>query len=111
MQWQEHKCSSPSHSNSTKATNAIKRYERKNKGGESQRTPRSRSKRFPHLEQILIGGNVDLDLLSLFPKKDSTSMGEIESRAIFKVNNGGERVGRSNSPRGKNGTFYSPFKI
>jgi hypothetical protein len=39
-------------------------------------------------------------------------MGEIESReTFFKVNNGGERVGRSNSPRGKKGTFYSPFKI
>jgi hypothetical protein len=33
MQWQEHKCSSPSHSNPTKATNAMERYKRKNKGG------------------------------------------------------------------------------
>jgi hypothetical protein len=40
----------------------------------------------------LIGGNVDLDLLSLFPQKDSTSMGGIESRAsFFKVNIEGER--------------------
>jgi hypothetical protein len=35
---------------------------------------------------------VDVDLLSLFPKKDSTSIGGIESReSFFKVNNGGER--------------------
>jgi hypothetical protein len=36
---------------------------------------------FPHLEEKVIGGNVDLDLLSLFPQKD----------ARFKINNGGER--------------------
>jgi hypothetical protein len=48
LQWKEHKCSGPSHSNPTKATNAMEGYERKNKGGESQRTPRSRSKEFPH---------------------------------------------------------------
>jgi hypothetical protein len=48
--------------------------------------------RFPHLEEILLGGDVDLDLLSLFPQKDSTSMGGIESReSFFKVNNGAVR--------------------
>jgi hypothetical protein len=31
MQWQEHKCPNPSHSNPTKATKAMDRYERKNK--------------------------------------------------------------------------------
>jgi hypothetical protein len=31
---------------------------------------------FPHLEEKVIGGNVDLDLLSLFPKKDARIMGE-----------------------------------
>jgi hypothetical protein len=46
----------------------MERYERKNIGGELQRTPRSRSDRFPHLEEILVGGNVDLYLLSLFLK-------------------------------------------
>jgi hypothetical protein len=75
MQWQEHKCSSPSHSNPTKATNTIEGYQRKNKGGESQRTPRSRSKGFPHFEEIIIGGNVDLDLLSLFPQEYARIMG------------------------------------
>jgi hypothetical protein len=76
MQWQEHKCSSLSHSNPTKATNAIDRYERKNKVGNPQRTPRSRSKGSPHLEEKVIGKKVDLDLLSLFPKKDARNMGE-----------------------------------
>jgi hypothetical protein len=37
--------------------------------------------RFPHLEEIMIGGDVDLDLLSLFPQIDSKSMGGKESRA------------------------------
>jgi hypothetical protein len=41
----------------------------------------------------MIGGDVDLDLLSLFPQINSTSMGGIESRAsFFEVNNGGERA-------------------
>jgi hypothetical protein len=40
----------------------------------------------------VIGGNVDLDLLSPFPKKDSRSMGAMEEGGqAFKVNNGGER--------------------
>jgi hypothetical protein len=47
---------------------------------------------------------VDLDLLSLFPQIDSTSMGGIESRAsFFEGNNGGERVGRSKQPKGEEG--------
>ena len=33
----------------------------------------------PHLERILIGGNVDLDLLSLFPQRDSRSIGGMVS--------------------------------
>jgi hypothetical protein len=58
----------------------------------------------------MIGEDVDLDLLSLFPQIDSTSMGGTKSRAsFFKVNNGGERVERSYNPRGKKGTFYSPL--
>jgi hypothetical protein len=47
MQWQGYtKFSNPSHSNPTKATNAMERYERKNKGRNPQRTPRSRSKKW-----------------------------------------------------------------
>jgi hypothetical protein len=42
--------------------------ERKNKGGEHQISPRSRSNGFPHKEERLIGRIVDLDLLSLFPQ-------------------------------------------
>jgi hypothetical protein len=46
----------------------------------------------PHLEEILIGGNIDLDLLSLFPQKDARIMGEMEEGGqTCKVNNGGER--------------------
>jgi hypothetical protein len=49
MQWQEHtKCSNPSHPNFTKETNAMERYERKNKGN-PQRTPRSGFTMFPSL--------------------------------------------------------------
>jgi hypothetical protein len=32
----------------------------------------------PHLEEILIGGNIDLDLFSLFPQKDARIMGAKE---------------------------------
>jgi hypothetical protein len=47
----------------------------------------------------MIGGDVDLDLLSLFPQKDSTSMGGIERRASFprstmKGERGGKRAQR-----------------
>ena len=46
----------------------------------------------PHLEEELIGGNVDLDLLSLFPQICARIMGGSERKASFsKVNNGGER--------------------
>jgi hypothetical protein len=47
---QEHqRCSNPSHSNPTIATNVRMELERKNKGGNQQMTPRSRSKGFPSL--------------------------------------------------------------
>jgi hypothetical protein len=47
----------------------------------------------PHLEGILIGGKIDLDLLSLFPIKDARIMGEMgEEGKAFKVNNGEERI-------------------
>ena len=46
----------------------------------------------PHLEERLIGGNVDLDILSLFPQICVRIMGGSERKASFsKVNNGGER--------------------
>jgi hypothetical protein len=47
----------------------------------------------PHLEEEVIGGNVDLDLLSLFPQKDSRTMGGRKREVkLAKVNNGGERI-------------------
>jgi hypothetical protein len=70
----------------------MERYERKNKGGNPQRTPRSRSKGSPHLEEKVIGGNIDLDLLSLFPQKDARNMGGMEEGGkAFKIHNEGER--------------------
>jgi hypothetical protein len=40
----------------------------------------------------VIGGNVDLDLLSLFPYKDARNMEGMEEQGqALKVNNGGER--------------------
>jgi hypothetical protein len=66
----------------------MERYDRKNKGGNPQRTPRSRSKGSPHLEEKVIGGNVDLDLLSLFPQKDARIMeGMEEEGQALKINN------------------------
>jgi hypothetical protein len=87
----------------------MERYGKKNKGN-PQRTPRSRSNRFPHLEEILIGGKIDLDLLSLSPQKDARDMGGMERESkLLKVNNGGEREGVAISPRRKKGTFHSPL--
>jgi hypothetical protein len=44
----------------------------------------------PHLEEKVIGENVDLDLLSLFPQKDARNMGgKEEGGQAFKINNGG----------------------
>ena len=37
----------------------------------------------PHLEEKLIGGNVDLDLLSLFPQRYARIMGGIERGKCF----------------------------
>ena len=46
----------------------------------------------PHLEERWIGGNVDLDLLSLFLKDMQKSWEGLRGRQAFpKVNNGGER--------------------
>jgi hypothetical protein len=46
----------------------------------------------PHLEERWIGGNVDLDLLSLSLKDMQESWEGLRGRQAFpKVNNGGER--------------------
>jgi hypothetical protein len=58
---------------------------------------------FPHLEEILISENVDLDL-TLFPQKDSRSMREMERKGkLSKVNNGRERCKNSHQTRGEEG--------
>ena len=60
-------------------------------GNERGRTKRRTTKELqeldplgsPHLEERLIGGNVDLDLLSLFPQKYARFIGGIERGASF----------------------------
>jgi hypothetical protein len=57
----------------------------------------------------MIGGNVDLDLLSLFPQKDARIMGGMGRKGkLFKVNNGGERKWKSSPPTEEEGALYSP---
>jgi hypothetical protein len=66
---------------------------------------------FPHKEEKVIGGNVDLDLLSLFPQKDSRSMGGMEEGGhAFKVNNGGERNPKCGWLKEKEGVFTGGWK-
>jgi hypothetical protein len=66
----------------------------------------------PHTEEIMIGGNVDLDLLSLFPQKDARIMGGLGRKSkLFKVNNGGERNGRANLQMRKKGLYIAPHEI
>ena len=79
MQWQGHtECPSPSLPNPTKATNAREENERKNEE-EHEELQDLDPRGSPHLEEKVIGGNVDLDLLSLFPQKLARIHGGIES--------------------------------
>jgi hypothetical protein len=65
----------------------------------------------PHIEEIKIGRNVDLDLLSLFPQKDARIMGEMGRKGkLFKVNNRGERNGRANLQMRKKGLYIAPAR-
>ena len=78
MQWQGHtECPSPSLSNPTKATNAREEDERKQEG-EHQELQDLDLMGSPHIEEKVIGGNVDLDLLSLLPPKLARIHGGIE---------------------------------
>ena len=61
----------------------MEEYERNNKGGEHKELQDLDPQGSPHLEEIWIGGNVDLGLLSLFPQKDGRFMGGIERRQSF----------------------------
>jgi hypothetical protein len=66
----------------------------------------------PHLEEKVIGGNVDLDLLSLFPQKDARIMGGMEEGGqAFKVNNGGERNPIRAQPKEEEGLFIPSLQI
>jgi hypothetical protein len=57
----------------------------------------------------MIGGNIDLDLLSLFPQKDARIMrGMGRKGKLFKVNNGGEINGRDNLQMRKKGLYIAP---
>jgi hypothetical protein len=85
MQWQEHtKCSNLSLPNSTKATNATKEYERKNKEEIHKELQDLDPIGSSHIEEILIGGNINLDLLSLFPQQ---SLERLRDSKLGKVNN------------------------
>ena len=78
MQWQGHtKCPSPSLPNPTKATNAREENERKNKE-EHEELQDLDPRGSPHIEEKVIGGNVDLDILSLFPQELARIIGGIE---------------------------------
>ena len=79
MQWQGHtECPNPSLSNLIEATNAREENERKNEE-EHEELQDLDPRGSPHLEEKVIGGNVDLDLLSLFPQKLARIRGGIES--------------------------------
>jgi hypothetical protein len=65
--------------------------ERKNKGGEHKELQDLDPNRFPHLEEIMIGGDVDLDLLSLFPSRRCKNHGrDGEVASSKKINNRGQ---------------------
>jgi hypothetical protein len=76
-------CSNPSLSNSTKTTNAMEEYERKNKEEIHKELQDLDPMGSPRKEEKLIGGNIDLDLLSLFPQRYARIMGGIERWASF----------------------------
>ena len=48
----------------------------------------------PNLEEIWFGGNVDLDLLSLFPLKGGKNQGGVDRRQALKKSTMEERVQR-----------------
>jgi hypothetical protein len=87
----------------------MERYERKNKGGNHKKLQDLDPIGFSHKEEKVIGGNIDLDLLALFPQKDARIMGEMDRKGkLFKVNNGGERKWKSQPPNKEEGALYSP---
>ena len=57
----------------------MEEYERKNKE-KHQELQDLDPQGSPHLEERWIGGNIDLDLLSIFPQKDERIIGGIERK-------------------------------
>jgi hypothetical protein len=89
----------------------MKGYERKNKEEIHKELQDLDPIGSPHIEEIMIGQNVDLDLLSLFPQKDARIMGGMERKGkLFKVNNRGERNGRANLQMRKKGLYIAPAR-
>jgi hypothetical protein len=65
----------------------------------------------PHKEEKVIGGNIDVDLLSLFPQKYARIMGGMEEKGqACKVNNGGERSPKTCLAQGGRRGIYTPTK-
>ena len=66
----------------------------------------------PHLEERLIGGNVDLDHLFQIPQKDARIMGGRGGEASSsKDSNGGERVRRDKNQGGRRPPLNSSPRI
>ena len=58
----------------------------------------------PYTKEIWIGGNVDLDLLSIFPQEWARIMGGIKRNSkLFNSKNGGERVRKAMKQGGRRG--------
>jgi hypothetical protein len=67
---------------------------------------------FPHFEERWIGRNIDLDLLSLFPKKYARIMGGMEEGGqALKLNNEGERSPKTWLAQGGRRSIYRCVKI
>jgi hypothetical protein len=63
----------------------------------------------PHKERDLIGRNVDLDLLFLFPQKDSRSIGGVEGKGSSQGQQWWRaQRGRGSCPRRKKGGLNTP---
>jgi hypothetical protein len=94
---------------SYQSTNAMEGYERKNQEEIHKELQDLAPIGSPHIEEIMMGGKVDLDLLSLFPQKDARIMGGMGRKGkLFKVNNGGERKRRANLQMRKKGLYIAP---
>jgi hypothetical protein len=82
----------------------MEEYERKNKGGEQQIPPKSRYSDPLHIEEILFGENVGLDILSLFPSNRCKNHGrdvEISNSRGSTIGGGGKNKLQRWEPLGK----------